>query len=97
MKEFFSNIGVEFKKIAWPTDKEMKLHSTQVFAFMVVLSLFFFAVDGIVSAGMAAATGPSTPPPPIVEEYDYDEDDADYDYDYDADYENGDEDEETAE
>lgn len=96
MKEFFGNIGAELKKIAWPTIKEMKAHSIQVFAFMVVLSLFFFGTDAAISAGMAAVS-PDAPTfmPPISEEYDYDVEDVDYDVYYD--YENGEEDEETVE
>ena len=103
MIEFFGNIKQEFEKITWPTGKEMKLHSTQVFVFMIVLSLFFAGVDAIISTGVAAATGEEEP---IIEEgdYDYDDldellngdyDDDDYDNDYDDDdydEENGDED-----
>jgi len=83
IKEFFGNVNQEFKKITWPTGKEMKLHSIQVFVFMIVLSLFFAGVDAIISTSVAAATRDN------VVEYDYDDDDYDYDYDVD---ENGDED-----
>jgi len=84
MKEFFGNIKLEFKKITWPTDKEMRLHTTQVFVFMVILSLFFAATDAVISAGVYAATRDNDA---IVEEIDYptednyvteENDDADY-------------------
>ena len=57
MKEFFGNIKQEWKKLTWPTDKEMKISTTQVFVFMLILTLFFAAVDGVISVGIAAATG----------------------------------------
>ena len=92
MKEFFANVRQELKKIAWPTDNEMKKYSIQVFVFMIVLSLFFFGIDAGISAGMSAVT-PTPEPffPPFVEEYDYDEPDVDFDYIDDYDYENGEE------
>jgi len=94
MKEFFGNVKQEFRKITWPTDKEMKLHTTQVFVFMVVLSLFFAVVDAVISVGVDAATHT---PSPIVEEGDYDFDLEDLlDYDSDEDIEDEDtEDEDT--
>ena len=70
MKEFFANIKLEFKKITWPTDKEMKLNTAQVFVFMIVLSLFFAATDAVISAVVYGATRET----PIVEEVDYDTD-----------------------
>jgi len=87
MKEFFGNVKQELDKITWPTGKEMKLHTIQVFVFMVILSLFFAGVDGIISAGLAVATRDGT----VVEE-DYDVYDLDDLLDYDDD--NGDDDDE---
>ena len=83
MKEFFGNVRQELNKITWPTDAEMKKYTAQVFVFMVVLSLFFFAIDGVVSAGMAAANSTPEFVPPIVEEVDYYDD---YDYEFEANY-----------
>ena len=97
MKEFFTNINQELKKITWPTGKELKQHSIQVFVFMVILGLFFAGVDAVISTGVAAATGED------YDEYDYedyDENDLDdllefeheydlddlLDYEYDYDY-----------
>ena len=76
MKEFFGNIKQEWNKMTWPTDKEMKLHSTQVFVFMLILTLFFAAVDGVISAGIATATGTED-----AYEVEYDEGDEGYDLD----------------
>ena len=74
MKEFFGNIKQELDKITWPTGDEMRLHSIQVFVFMVVLSIFFACVDAVISVGVAAATRDTAA---IVEEGDYDEYDLD--------------------
>ena len=89
MKEFFGNVKQELDKITWPTGKEMKLHSIQVFVFMVILSLFFAGIDGIISAGLAVATRDDA----VVAEGDYDEYDLDdlLDYDDDNDYDDDDE------
>ena len=82
MKEFFGNVKQEWDKITWPTNKEMKQGVTQVFVFMIALSLFFAGVDAIISTGVAAA---NREPAPIVEEVEED-DDTDYDeYDDDED------------
>ena len=94
MKEFFENIGLEFKKITWPTNKELKLHTMQVFIFMIVLTLFFAAVDGIISVGIASATDNEDA---YETEYDYDDTDLDELLEYDdgteaATEEDGDED-----
>jgi len=90
MKEFLGNVKQELDKITWPTGKEMKLHSMQVFVFMVILSLFFAVVDGIISAGVATATRDNA----VVEEGDYDEYDLDdlLDDDENVDDDNGDDD-----
>ena len=53
MKEFLQHIREELGRITWPTNKEMKLHTTQVFVFMLIMTLFFAAVDGIISLGLA--------------------------------------------
>ena len=82
MKEFLNDIKQELKRITWPTDKEMKLHTIQVFVFMVFLSLFFAGVDAIISAGIALTTG--SPEPTVIEIEDYD---ANFDYDIEIDAE----------
>ena len=75
MNGFFKEIGIEFKKVTWPTDKEMKSYTTQVFVFMAIMILFFGTVDGVIARGVTHANRG-----PIVEDY-YDYDEADYDYD----------------
>lgn len=54
MKEFFGNIKQEWNKMTWPTNKEMKLYTSQVFVFMLILTLFFAAVDGVISFAISA-------------------------------------------
>jgi len=53
MTEFLGNIKQELKRITWPTDKEMKVSSAQVFIFMVVLSIFFAGIDALISLGVS--------------------------------------------
>jgi len=53
MMEFLRNIKQELKRITWPTDKEMKINSTQVFIFMIVLSVFFAGIDALISLGVS--------------------------------------------
>ena len=77
MNEFFKNIRIELKKITWPTDKEMKKYTSQVFVFMLCLILFFGVVDGIIAQGIAWAN-----PSRITQ---IEEDDYDYEYDYEYD------------
>jgi preprotein translocase subunit SecE len=90
MKEFFGNIKQEWNKMTWPTDKEMKLHSVQVFVFMLILTLFFAAVDGVISIGIST---PTKTEDAYELDYDYDEYDLDELLDYEDDgSEDGDED-----
>jgi len=81
IKEFFGHIKQELKKITWPTDKEMKTGTTQVFVFMIALSLFFAGIDAIVSTGVVIATRPT---PIVVEEepttYPYEDEEVESDY-----------------
>lgn len=53
VKGFFKGVSAELKKIAWPTEKEMKTYTLQVLIFVVVLSIFFFAVDLVISQVMS--------------------------------------------
>ena len=52
VKGFFKGVSAELKKITWPTEKEMKTYTLQVLIFVVVLSIFFFAVDLVISQVM---------------------------------------------
>ena len=50
--EFLKNVGSEFKKITWPTEKEWMTYSAQVFIFVAVLAVFFAIVDGAIAIAM---------------------------------------------
>lgn len=52
VKSFLQSVTKEFKKIIWPTEKEMKAYTAQVLVFVVILALFFFFVDAIISQGL---------------------------------------------
>ena len=49
VKSFFKGVSAELKKITWPTDKEMKSYTAQVLIFVALLTIFFFAVDLVIS------------------------------------------------
>ena len=49
VKGFFKGESAELKKITWPTDKEMKSYTAQVLIFVALLTIFFFAVDLVIS------------------------------------------------
>ena len=49
VKGFFKGVSAELKKITWPTDKEMKSYTAQVLFFVALLTIFFFAVDLVIS------------------------------------------------
>jgi preprotein translocase subunit SecE len=45
LPEFFNQVRSETRKVVWPTREETVRTAIFVFIFMVILSLFFFAVD----------------------------------------------------
>ena len=49
VKGFFKGVSAELKKITWPTDKEMKSYTAQFLIFVSLLTIFFFAVDLVIS------------------------------------------------
>ena len=53
VKGFFKGVSAELKKITWPTDKEMKSYTAQVLIFVALLTIFFFAVDLVISQVMS--------------------------------------------
>lgn len=53
VKGFFKGVSAELKKITWPTEKEMKSYTLQVLIFVMVLSVFFFVVDLVISQVMS--------------------------------------------
>lgn len=74
MYKFFGNIKQEWNKMTWPTSKDMRIHSTQVFVFMLVLILFFAVVDGAISVAIVA---PNRPDDAYELESDYEDNDLD--------------------
>lgn len=53
IKEFFKGVSTELKKVTWPSEKEMKSYTVQVFVFVVLLATFFFVVDLVISQAMS--------------------------------------------
>ena len=49
VRGFFKGVSAELKKITWPTDKEMKSYTAQVLISVALLTIFFFAVDLVIS------------------------------------------------
>lgn len=48
--EFIRQVRVEGGKVVWPTRKETLTTAVMVVILTVILSIFFFAVDGVFSA-----------------------------------------------
>lgn len=42
---FFQSSYQEFKKVKWPTKKEMVKYTTVVVATVIILTIFFFLID----------------------------------------------------
>lgn len=55
--EFVNQVRAESAKIVWPTREETVRTAIFVFIFMVILSLFFLAIDSAFSATVRAAIG----------------------------------------
>lgn len=55
--EFVNQVRAETAKIVWPTRDETVRTAIFVFIFMVILSLFFLAIDSAFSAVVRAAIG----------------------------------------
>ena len=52
VKGFFKGVSAELKKTSWSTEKEMKAYTVQVMFFVIVLSVFFYIVDLVISQVM---------------------------------------------
>ena len=48
-KKFLSEFSSEFSKIKWPTKKEMVKYSIATIVFVVLFSLFFLAIQSLMS------------------------------------------------
>ena len=55
--EFFRQVRQEVAKVTWPTRKETGITTAMVFAMVVMASLFFLAVDSILSTAITSLLG----------------------------------------
>lgn len=55
--EFFNQVKAETSKIVWPTHDETVRTAIFVFIFMLILAVFFLAIDSAFSAIVRAAIG----------------------------------------
>lgn len=55
--EFVNQVRAETAKVVWPTRDETVRTAIFVFIFMVILSLFFLAIDSAFAALVGAAIG----------------------------------------
>jgi len=49
-REFFHDVLVEFRKVSWPSRREVTGSTTVVIIVVLVLAVFLFAVDQALSA-----------------------------------------------
>jgi preprotein translocase subunit SecE len=52
MKNFVQDVRVEAGKISWPTRAELRDSSTVVIGTVILISIFIFIVDQILTAGL---------------------------------------------
>jgi preprotein translocase subunit SecE len=55
--EFFRQVRTEVAKVTWPTRKETTVTTVLVFAMVVLASIFFLAVDSILSTAVTSLLG----------------------------------------
>lgn len=55
--EFFRQVRTEVSKVTWPTRKETTLTTTMVFVMVLLASIFFLAVDFLLSTGITGILG----------------------------------------
>ena len=55
--EFFRQVRQEVAKVTWPSRKETTITTTMVFIMVVIASVFFLAVDAILSWGITSVLG----------------------------------------
>tara|TARA_R110002096_G_scaffold183757_4_gene361831 strand:- start:1016 stop:1198 length:183 start_codon:yes stop_codon:yes gene_type:complete len=48
----FDGVVTEFKKVSWPTQKELVDNTIIVVVFSIILSIFIFGVDQVYSAAL---------------------------------------------
>ena len=52
IKNFFSEVSIEMKKVSWPKWDELKGSTWVVVSFSIIISAFLFLVDRILSSVM---------------------------------------------
>ena len=52
IKNFFSDVSVEMKKVSWPKWNELKGSTWVVVSFSIIISAFLFFIDRILSSLM---------------------------------------------
>lgn len=55
--EFFREVRAEVAKVTWPSRKETTITTTMVFVMVAVASVFFLAVDALLSWGITSVLG----------------------------------------
>ncbi len=55
--KFLGEVRAELKKVHWPTKKELLNHTVTVLATVIILSVFIFVVDQIVTTGISKILG----------------------------------------
>jgi preprotein translocase subunit SecE len=55
--EFFRQVRTEVAKVTWPTRKETTITTVMVFAMVVLASIFFLAVDSVLSTAVTSLLG----------------------------------------
>jgi preprotein translocase subunit SecE len=55
--EFVRQVRQETAKVTWPTRKETMITTGMVFVFVIIMSLFFLAVDALAGYGVTWIIG----------------------------------------
>ena len=50
--DFLKQVRLETSKVTWPTRKETMISTVMVFVMVLIVALFFFAVDQVLSSGI---------------------------------------------
>ena len=54
INSFFNGVANEFKKVSWPTQKELIDNTIIVVVFSIIISVFIFGVDQLYSTILEA-------------------------------------------
>lgn len=47
--QYFDDVRKEMAKVSWPTQNELVEHTSVVFVFSLIVSLFIFGIDNVFS------------------------------------------------